>query len=945
MPPRPLPAQTTSFVGRTEELALLGQSFAGGARLVTLLGPPGIGKSRLALQFAERAPREGAFPGGVYVCDLVEAVSAEDLYAALSRALDAVVGSARAGDRVLELGVALGRLGDALVVLDNVERLAGFGPETIGRWLRDAARVRFLATSRVRLRLAGEVVHELGPLSLPQDAGDPARSQAVQLFVERARTVRPSFALTAENAASVADLVRQLDGIPLALELGASRMGVLSPARLLALLPRRLDVLSAGIRDPAARQGTLREAIDASWGLLEPWEQAALAQLSVFRGGFGLDAAEAVVRAGVAGASAGAAPPLLDVLASLTDKSWLFTSASPAHPDEVRFGLYLSIRDYAAERLEALGGAADAAARHAAHFLEIARAALEADPADAAAAPRVGLDRDNLLAAHRSLLAAPRAPDGEGAIRIALALEGMLTRWGPVSTLVAMLDEALGAGAEIAAPLRRRALVTRARAAQRLGRLDESRAGYEGALALARRAEDRRMEGVASAGLGEVLREQGRLQEAERRLLEGLALLAESGERRAEARAHNALGHAYTVTGRPSDARARFEQALRLVQGAGDHDVQATARISLGLVAVAEGRLDEGGAYLEEVSAGPEPLPPQQEGACLNAIAFLRQEQGRLPEAIACAEAALVIGKKLGNRRFEGFFLGQAALCHAELGELAQARAGLERAAALVREAGDARADALFTAALAALRARLGQVEEAARLLAWSDEQLAAVGDPMLHAAIDLYRAEVTLARASRSGEDPAEAAAAAERCVAAALGVDVAGVAGLPGQAGLAARPGSPAARSHHVRIALRVVQPGLASALAGAPPTSPASAPAERAGPHRGGALVVSPDGRWCRLPDGREVMFQRARALRLMMLRLVEERVRAPGHALSIAALFESGWPGERASPEAAHNRVYVGVSRLRKLGFQGLLLSRDDGFLLDPAVGTYRAERSV
>ncbi len=315
MAPRPLPAQATSFVGRTEELALLRRSFSGGARLVTVLGPPGIGKSRLALRLAEELQAEGAFPGGVYLCDLVEATSAEDVCAALSRALDAVVGSMRGGDRVLELGVALGRLGDALLVLDNLERLAGFGPETLGRWLRDAARVRFLVTSRVRLRLAGEVVHELGPLSLPPDAGagDLARSPAVQLFVERARTVRPSFALTPENAASIGDLVRQLDGIPLALELGASRMGVLSPARLLALLPRRLDVLSARIRDPAARQGTLREAIDASWGLLEPWEQAALTQLSVFRGGFGLDAAEAVVRIGRPGERA--APPLLDVLA------------------------------------------------------------------------------------------------------------------------------------------------------------------------------------------------------------------------------------------------------------------------------------------------------------------------------------------------------------------------------------------------------------------------------------------------------------------------------------------------------------------------------------------------------------------------------------------------------------------------------------------------------
>ena len=353
------------------------------------------------------------------------------------------------------------------------------------------------------------------------------------------------------------------------------------------------------------------------------------------------------------------------------------------------------------------------------------------------------------------------------------------------------------------------------------------------------------------------------------------------------------------------------------------------------------------------MSAGAEPLPPLPEAACLNAVAFLRQEQGRIAEAIACSEAALVIGRKLGNRRLEGFFIGQIGLCHAEMGELSQARAGLERAAALVREAGDARADALFMAALGALRARLGQVEEAARLLGWVDEQLEAVGDPMLRAAIDLYRAEIEVAQAARAGDAQAAiAVAAATRRIAAALGLDPAEAAvrgaAFFAQAGFASAtpaPGSPAALSHHVRIALRVVQPGLAAAAASAGPVSApvfVDWPAPRSA---GGALVVSPDGRWCRLPDGKEVLFQRARALRLMLLRLVEERIQAPGRALPIPALFESGWPGERASAEAAHNRVYVGVSRLRKLGFHGLLLSRDDGFLLDPAVTTYRAERPL
>lgn len=916
MRPRPLPAQTTSFVGRTAELDLLRQSFAQGARLVTVLGPPGMGKSRLALRFAELCQAAGGLRC-VALCELADASTAEDVCAALGRAIDAVVGEARGGDRVEELGGALARLGDALVILDNAERLVDIGPETIGRWLRLAPRARLLVTSRVRLRLAGEVVLELGPL--------PA-AEGGQLFLGRARAARPSFAETPENARDIADLVQQLDGIPLALELGASRMGVLSPAQLLALLPRRLDVLAARVRDPAARQGTLREAIDASWGLLEPWEKAALAQLSVFRGGFSLAAAEAVVEPAGAGVRA---PPMIDVLESLADNSLLFTR--PARADEVRFGLYLSVRDHAAERLAAAGGARAAVARHAAFFLRVATEALEDEGAGAPAAlERLALDRENLIAAHRALVASGGAGI-DGALRIALALEGVLSRWGPVSLVISLLDEALGAGREAAAGLLLRAQIVRARACVRLGRLEEARAGFAQALARAQEEGDRRLEGVAAIGLGEVLRQQGHLVEAERRLLEGLTLLRSNPGpfTKLLARARNALGHAYMLTGRPAEARAQHEEALRLLQGDRDPDVETTTRVSLGLLALAERRFDEAAALLGAPSepaggalAEAAPLPPEPEPVRLGAVVYLLQEQGRLAEAVSAAEAAVSLARRSGNRRTEGFVLGQLGLIHLEAGDLAAAVAPLERGAALLVDAGDARASALHLASLAAARARLGQAHEAARLLARADEQLAPVGDPMLATVIDLYRAGVALAAAA-----PDAGAAAAQR-IAEALG----GGGTLDAPA-----PGSPAACSYHVRTAIRILRRGLAGPAAVAPPPQTSAS--------RGGALIVAPDGRWCRLPDGRELTFQRARAQRLMLLRLLDERLRAPGRALTVEALFEGGWPGERAGAEAAHNRVYVAVSRLRKLGFQGLLLSRDDGFLLDPAVPTYRIERPL
>ena len=915
------PAQSTSFVGRSAELALLAQIFERGARLVTVLGPPGIGKSRLSLRHAELR-REG---GGVFFCDLGEAAGAEDLCAAMSRAIDAAVSrEGRGGDRVLELGVSLGRLGDALVVLDNAERVVACGPETIGRWLELAPRARLLVTSRERLRLAGEATLELGPLSLPEDDGDVGRAEAVQLFMERARAVRPSFSISAENAAAVAAIVRQLDGIPLAIELGASRMGVLSPGKLLERMPRRFDVLSAGLRNPTARQRTLREAIDTSWELLEPWEQGALAQLSVLRGGFSLEAAEAVVDLrGHAGA-----PALLDVVAALVDKSWLFTRSPAASPMEVRLGMYLSLRDYAAARLEASGGAAArrATARHAAYFLGVAATWAEGGDELAGIEParRLARERENLIAAHRGLLAAPDRTDAdvEGALRAALSLEGVLTRWGPIAALRAMLDDALDAGAAIDPALRARALAARAGAAHLLGRIEEARADHEAALAIARALGDRRMEGVAAAGVGGALRALGRLKEARRWLARAIPRLKAAGARGHEARARNALGQLFLVTGRGEDARAQHEEALRILRGSGDRELVAATRLSVALLDIAEGRLEAASAHLEEAhAAAEEPAPPLSEAAFLRAVALLRQEQGRLAEARASAEASSSIARRLGNTRAEGFALGHLGIVHAEMGDLAEARGALERAAALVRGAGDPRGDAFFTAALGAVRARLGDLVEAERLFAEADERLGEAGDAMLGAAIDLYRAELDLERAARAPDDGAAAPlrAAVQRRIQAARG------------GGRRAAGGAPAARSQYVRAALRILE---RRAVGGA------SAAAER--PDEG-ALVISPDARWCRLPDGGEVVFKRGRALRLMLLRLVEERLRSPGRALPLDALFESGWPGERASPDAIGNRVYVGVSRLRKLGFQGLLLSRDDGFLLDPAVPSYRADR--
>jgi predicted ATPase len=856
---RSLPTTPTSFVGRRRELELLAASFARGSRLVTLLGSPGIGKSRLALWYAAEALERGVF-ARVVVCELAEAESLGDLCAALGRALGRGPGG---GDRVGAIAAQLSALERVLVVLDDVDRIAAVAAKAMARWVRQAPGVRFVVTSRIGLRLAAETLLSLGPLSLPASDEDIEASEAVQLFVARARQVRPDYRLGAE-APEVAAIVRALDGIPLAIELAASRMGVLDAAQLRGAL--RLDILTTMADD--ARHATLRDAIEVSFCLLDPQERRTMIEISVFRGGFDLEAAARVV-------AHPSEVALIDSLQGLVTKSLLFVR-TPV----MRFDAFASIREHAETLLAASGEREAVLDRHARHFL---------DKLAAAPPPWVERERDNLLAAHATLIAGdrPSAEQVEGALAIALALEPILTRWGPPHTALGLLEDALAAG-RAAPAMRRRALVARARALHASGRPSDSRMAFESALAIARRDRDEAATAAAAAGLGELLREMGDLAGAERHLRAALPSLARGGDHVREIAAQIALGHTLLVAGRPDEARSHYEAGLRLAE----HDPAARggAEVGLGVAALATCRLDECDEILERARMRGA-LPPHLEEVRLVHLSMLRQEQQRVAEALAAAESARSLSRMLGLTRAQGRSLVQLGMVCLEQGDLEQACEALGQGTRLLREGGDVRADVVFSAALAAAEARRGAMAEARRIFRWVDEQLAE-------------------AAARTAGDaDPIEAVVEVYRAVVAAK------------------PPPSPesraAARSHHLRAALRVAGAGGASA-------------------GEAGALVVSSDGRWCRLPDGREIRFARGRAQRLMLLRLVEERLVAPGRALPLAALFEHGWPGERAVGETFHNRVHVSLSRLRKRGLAGVMVSRDDGFLIDPAVPTFRAD---
>jgi predicted ATPase len=361
----PLP---TSFVGREQEMQELRDKLAG-ARLITVMGPGGIGKTRFTREFGLSVAEE--YPGGVWFCDLTEARSEAGICHGVGQGMDIPLTQA---DPIAQIHAALRMRGRLLIIFDNFEQVAQHAAATLGKWMQDAPEVQFIASSREPLHLDGEKTYPLEALAL----GSAEQGTAVQLFVDRASDVRSGFKLDDSNREAVQKIVQELDGIPLAIELAAARVSALSPQKILERLPKRFELLTSRRRDASAKQMTMLGAIEWSWNLLEPHEQLALAQCSVFRDGFFLDAAEAVIDLSSAGASPAALPLTMDVIESLVEKSLLRAYEVPQLPGETRYRMYETIRDFADRKMmnsEALGTVPGAAVG-AEDFGELSRAGL-----------------------------------------------------------------------------------------------------------------------------------------------------------------------------------------------------------------------------------------------------------------------------------------------------------------------------------------------------------------------------------------------------------------------------------------------------------------------------------------------------------------------------------------------------------------------------------------
>lgn len=656
-----VPRALDRFVGREREVEAL-RALLAQPGLVTVRGPAGVGKSRLCEQVASD------WSAAAWMVGLSEVQSVDGLVYAVAQALEVPVAKR---DPVQKLGHALAGRGPVLLVLDTFEHLSGLGP-VLERWVAAAPELRLLVTSQRPVGVDGERSLALEPL----DEG-----AAVALLASRAR-IR---GVDVSGDPDLPELARRLEGLPLALELAAGRLGVLSVRDV-------LDRLGLGLLRAAeqGRHGTLRAALAWSWEQLDAAERERMVELSVFSGSFTVEAAEQVC----------AGDGVLDGLDRLIDGSMVVARAGE------RFGLLASVREFAAEQ----GDRSAARARHGAVYGALGSAEhLDRLLRHGGVARRreLAAELDNLLAAHRW---AVETGDPGVAAATALAAFAVLELSGPVRAALPLLEQAralVGPTGERAAAL----ATAHGRALHTLGRVEEAVGVLEGALEA---VGDRPGAAELRRNLGDFLRALGRLEEAQEQVSTALGLARTSGDRMTEAKALSSLATLVSGQGNPDEAEALEGRAVVLYEDLGNTVARMYQLANIGILHHRRAELEQAEAkYAQALALAEEVGAPEAESWVLHLVGTVHLNRGRYDDARVAFERSLAGHRAVGSRSFEGTTVAALASLAVHQKRHDDALGHFEEALAIAREIDNPEGEAITRANLGQLYQDLGRTEDA----------------------------------------------------------------------------------------------------------------------------------------------------------------------------------------------------------------------------------------
>ncbi len=707
----------TAIIGRRKELAAIRSAVDGGARIITLLGLGGVGKTRLATAFAELYAKEHA----VVYADVASSRSSADLCSAMARALGVRADESPHEPLARRVGEILERRGSVLVVIDNFEQLARDATQSVCAWIGAAPQAMFIITSRRPLGVDGEHMIAIGPLDVPakdveHGASAYEESEAVQLFIARART-RAHGALSERDADVVVDLVRRLDGLPLAIELAAARLDVLPLSAVAARLAERFSLL----QNPLAkteRHGTMFQALEWSWELLEPWQRTALAQLSLFESSFRLEDAEAVLERESA----------LDALHALVRHS-LARSDSAGE-----FSLLDTVREYAAGKLAPND---EARARHARHFVDRGFEMLADFDGRGALATDLERHRDDLTAIIRRAI---ERKDAQEAARALVALGPAQAMRSPADERVARIDEVL-ALEHAASDMTLRLVHSRAIALRECGRIDDALAAIDDGLAHARTLALPKIEAMLleEASACEIVR--GHLERAREHADRALAVARAIGDRRREGRAHYRHAVADIDLGDFDLAAQHGSRALDVFRAMGDVADVTVAHFALGASAFEQGDLERAEEHMKlAASTAREAGERRQEAVAIGYLGGIAHDREQWELARDEYEKARAAFARIAERRLEAIYAGYVGIVEAQRGNLDAGEPAIERARAALAKIGDARYVAAMDAAHVGVRALRGDTKGAYEALARIQASVVGRGSTHLAGVVEVYR-------------------------------------------------------------------------------------------------------------------------------------------------------------------------------------------------------------